>query len=44
MTRTRLIWRLAAVAMGWLAATLGVLKLGDSTNYASSCPLDGPWG
>lgn len=42
MTRTRLIWALAGAA--WLAATLGVLKLGESTNYAASCPLDGPWG
>lgn len=42
MTRTRLIWGLAASA--WLAATLGVLKLGDSASYAASCPFDGPWG
>jgi len=36
------MWGLAVPA--WLAATLGVLRLGDLAGYAESCPLDGPWG
>jgi hypothetical protein len=42
MTCSRLTWGLAVAA--WLAAALSVLKFGDSTGYAASCPLDGAWG
>jgi len=36
------MWGLGLPA--WLAATLAVLRLGSVTDYAESCPLDGPWG
>jgi hypothetical protein len=42
MTRAQLTWILAIPL--WLAASLGVLRLGDLGVDAGSCALDGPWG
>jgi hypothetical protein len=42
MIPKRLVWVLLVPA--WLAATLGILKLGDSYQSVSPCALDGPWG
>jgi hypothetical protein len=42
MTRKRFLWGVGLAA--WLAATRGVLKLGEAPGDPGPCPLEGPWG